>query len=460
MKNRIFVLLVIILSVNQLSIAINYNQKLMDVLLSGKYPDAELYYSQNKDSISDPIRLFYEAEMSKVLNQPHTAIEQYNNLIQKYFSSFPRTFMIQYVVIPLMYCYEETQQYQYAVQISKQYIELLKGDTTLTPYVKHLEKELIRLNQQMQQAQSYIIEIDPTKQPQIPLVSDFQRITFNAKWNGHQLKTLFDTGCPTSYFFNLSTAGKIGVRINYQDTLAGKIRYISGVLDSIELGNIKIKNIPVMIDTHKPDGTNYVEQKCDSVLNSMFDAVLGLDIIKRVGITDISFEKSQISFLAPTKWINSADTERNMYIRNKSLFLSLQANGKPMYVYFDTGSVDFTMSSDYYNKYKNHISVLDTMVENTGFIGGCESSTGMNTNQCLLPKHLLVDINNQQLDIRDKSFILFEAPKKETLSRIIDGNDGLMGTCLFEKAKSVVFDFNAMVLRIQNDPTDKRRIAQ
>ena len=48
MQSKIFSFLALVLSVSQTSIARNYNQELMDVLMSGRYSEAKVYYQQSK----------------------------------------------------------------------------------------------------------------------------------------------------------------------------------------------------------------------------------------------------------------------------------------------------------------------------------------------------------------------------------------------------------------------------
>jgi predicted aspartyl protease len=455
MKNKIFILFALILLANQLSTATNYNQNLMDILTSGRCFDAEQYYQQNEDSIAEPIRLYYQAEMSKAYNQPNAAIKYYNELIQKFFYSFPKDFAVGYILTPVMYCHEEVQDFAAAETLCKYMLDLCKSDTALyTPTIRQAliarcENNLKKISDSKQLPPNYIIEVDTAKQSTIPLEGDFQRIAFNAKWNNYSLKTIFDTGFFSCYIYNVETAEKIGVKINHHDTLTinSNSKAISGLLDSVELGNFKIRNIPVAINIHKPDSSSVSEQSCDSAINSMFDVVLGLPLIKRLGVTEINLEEKRISFFSKDTMTETNGIEQNIYLRNQALFLNLKANGQPISVFFDTGAVDFVMLHEYYDTHKDYMSVLNTMVKAGSFTGNCDSINSISINQYLCPEKLLVEINNRQVDITNKSFILSETPKN-FLSYMLGGNDGLMGTCLFEGAKSVVFDFNSMIFKI------------
>jgi hypothetical protein len=375
-------------------------------------------------------------------------------LIQKHFYSFPKDFAVGYILTPVMYCYEEVQNFAAAETLCKYILDLCKSDTALyTPTIRqaliaHCENNKKKISDSKQLPTNYIIEVDTAKQSTIPLEGDFQRIVFNAKWNGHQLKTFFDTGFSSCYIYNVETAEKIGVKINYHDTLTmnSNSKVISGLLDSVELGNFKIRNIPVAINIHKPDNSSVSEQYCDSAINSMFDIYLGLPLIKRLGVTEINLEEKRISF-TKNAIVDTLNIEKNIYLKDQSLFLNLKANNRPVFAFFDTGSTDFTMHPEYYNKNKDYISVLDTVAKTGSFIGNCDSIKSSEIAQCLLPERLLVEINNRQVDITNKSFILPEITEK-SLSRVVEGRDGLMGTCLFEGAKLVVFDFNSMIFKI------------
>jgi len=152
-------------------------------------------------------------------------------------------------------------------------------------------------------------------------------ILFNAKWNGIELKTIFDTGSDAgAYIHNRAISEKMGVKLNTADTIIanevykGNIRMLTGVIDNLELGNFNIKNITVYVNLETIDSTDSFQAMCDSLINSMCDIVLGMPVIKQLGVIEFDFDKNTMSFPTKTKTINN----RNLYIENNLLFMNVQ----------------------------------------------------------------------------------------------------------------------------------------
>ena len=62
------------------------------------------------------------------------------------------------------------------------------------------------------------------------------------------------------------------------------IRGFVGIIDSLEFGEFTVKNV-AYVNIETIDHSDSLQALCDSMLNSSFDIVLGMPVIKELGAT-------------------------------------------------------------------------------------------------------------------------------------------------------------------------------
>ncbi len=284
----------------------NYDQELMDLLQGGKWFESMDYYEYNKENIKEDLVLSsYNATTYKVLNKPEDAIEAYNLLLKKYGNSIGSIGKLLFLT-SLRGCYKDVQDYKKVVAICDSIIYVYKTDTSLA------SKEILdSAIDEVKEYKSFYLnlptitkinrKINRDISNQISFQNDKYGLTFNSKLNGHEVTTLFDTGAE-HLFMDKYMADRIGIKIISSDTVlmngylgsAGMM----GVLDSMEVANIALYNVPVFVNANKSSlSINKIEDEnmihiIDSAFNS-FDVVLGMSAIKMLNSIEFDFEKKE-----------------------------------------------------------------------------------------------------------------------------------------------------------------------
>ena len=160
-------------------------------------------------------------------------------------------------------------------------------------------------------------------------------MTFNAKFNGVKSNKLFmDTGLMTSMNIMRSFADKIGVKL-LPDTLQmqsanqyGKVFHLQlGILDSFQLGNVTIYNLPVYVSDEEEQYGNV--------------GVIGTPDLARFGYVEITADS-----LILKKHSNHKEVEPNFTMNpgikgTKCICLPCVLQGRPSKFILDTGSNSF-----------------------------------------------------------------------------------------------------------------------
>jgi len=271
-------------------------------------------------------------------------------------------------------------------------------------------------------------------------------ILFNAKWNGVKLITLFDTGCGAGgYIYKRAIAEKIGVKFNTTDTIMlnnGNIRCITGIVDSLELGKFIIRNVPVYVNLETIDPADTAQVKCDSVLNSAFNIVLGIPVIRELGVINFDFVKNTMSFSQKIK----TNDEPNLCIDKFVLYMNMKICDVNFLTQFDTGGDALSINADFYEKHKQCISIETQATPSRGAWGGCNEASLRYGYAYNCPQ---IDIN-----IKDQVITLINdcsvAKDKENVDKQDIIKDGFLGNVVFKYYKKATFDFVNMVFSMDN----------
>ncbi|MDL2308376.1 retropepsin-like domain-containing protein [Bacteroidales bacterium OttesenSCG-928-B11] len=437
---------------------IDHNQALSDLISTKKWFEIERYYQQHKEDItSDFVKLCYLAETGNVFNQPLEAIAAYERLIDDNPLNMNTLTLFSLFANPALQLCADIQEFEKGREFCQKLITLIEKETSIDSNTR------LAIVQGMKEAEESfkqfsniypkvtIIRNETSNAREIELIpsalTSRNDILFTAKWNGIKLKTIFDTGASLSYIYNRAIAEKIGVKLNTTDTIImnesyeGAIRAFMGTIDSLELGDFIIKNVPVCVNIETIDPTDSIQAICDSLINSMFEIVLGLPVIKQLGFIELDFDKKTISFPQKTTMIN----QRNLYIEKNILFMNIDACNANLLTHFDTGNGEgLSINTDFYEKNKACISLGSQVSQESSGVGGCNEASIQHRYFYNCPR-IEIGINNQTITLIDHCDV---AKDKENDN--VQGADGggVIGNAIFKYCKKATFDFENMVFEV------------
>ena len=179
---------------------------------------------------------------------------------------------------------------------------------------------------------------------------------------GKEHKAIFDTGAGST-FMSAEFAERVGVRVVADSLMiqGGSMVYGQvGVADSMRIGGITVRNIPVTIN---PDTTlNRVED---------IDFLIGADIMALLGEVQIFPHDGRI--VVPARPTPKPVSGSNMYIDNMAPIVKGGSGGKTYGFFLDTGNGTAALSRSFYERNKTEIDMKARRVKRlTGGIGAVE----------------------------------------------------------------------------------------
>ena len=177
---------------------------------------------------------------------------------------------------------------------------------------------------------------------------------------GKTYRPIFDTGAGMT-FMSADFAKKIGVRVLGDSmTIIGEsaVKGHAGVLDSMSIGGIMVRNVPVTINS-------------DTTLNRVadIDFVLGLDVMMLFDEVRIFPHDGRI--VVPARSTACPSTGSNMYVGNRQLNIKGVSGGKNYIFFFDTGNGNATLSYSFYKANKPEIDAKAEKIRRlSGGVGG------------------------------------------------------------------------------------------
>jgi len=431
---------------------VNYSQALADLIPTKKWFEIEDYYQQHKDSVDKEfVELWYIAETGKVFNRPFESINAYEQLIDKNPLNMDMPTLIDLFWQPLLQLCADVQEHAKAKELCQKAITLLENDAIVDSEMRlsYIQEFTQAIESFMQFEKLYLkssITKKGDKAKEVKLIKNDSSngIFFNAKWNGNKLKTFFDTGAGASYIYNRTIAEKIGVKLNESDTIImnnGTIRGFMGVVDSLELGDFCIKNVSVFVNIETIDPTDSNQVLCDSILNLMFDIVLGFSIIRQSGIIEFDFGNNTMSFPQKAPLTN----KKNLYI-DKKLYLNMEICNTNFLCFFDTGGeTGLTINTDFYGKNKDCIPVEEQTYKSGGYSGGCNQASFILSNGYDCPQ-IDISINDQIITMINDCSV---AKDQESDTKFSTEESGFLGNAIFKYCKKATFDFVNMVFSVE-----------
>ena len=358
-------------------------QDLIDLLQAGRYFEAKSLYDTIRikvDSIHPFIECFYKGYMSGYENKPDSVAFYLEEMIKKRF--FPD---ILYMKVYGIYV-EQLQDYKKAEQTLDRVRSYLEHnpDSINAEEMKvvcdHLADSESRTMRQAAEPTIRIVRDDTGSST--PLLADKilndNYLFCNVSYNGHQpIRTLFDTGVSEYLIMDKTIAEQVGVRkypVYENDTTCTvngmKVPGYLGILDSLQIGDIKLYHIPVeVIDAksiiHLSDTLAMTSCEKEDITHSFYELMkvsLGLNTMSLIGRIVIEPTNNRLSFPKEPE-VQEATKNKNMFRCEGRLFTQCKLND-----IFVTTAID-TKSNDYiridrclYEKHEPFIPV-DTLKE-------------------------------------------------------------------------------------------------
>ena len=349
-------------------------QKLLALLNEGRYFEAKDLYNEISDSVPLNIASYYKFRMAESMNRKGLAV----NELEKSLSSYPDLFGNETIDIYslLFNTYRNLGKYEKVIGLYKLAREHLKKN----PY--NLNKEELALRKRnLEEAFSYFKEV--SSRPSIKIhrkatnesikMEDSLMLGFKAKFNGVPQMTILDTGVDSYILMKKTTAKAIGIRLKSESkgTLNGvEMMGEENMVDSIEIGNITLYNIPVIIydfdltsclsDSIRKDSS--IMERFKMADKYLENPIIGLPSMLLIGKIEIDWENRNIFF--PYKNSDILREDNNLFVFNNMLYARLKINRTPFTGLLDSGSDDYiNMDTTFYQKYQKEIPIDTTAVK-------------------------------------------------------------------------------------------------
>lgn len=211
---------------------------------------------------------------------------------------------------------------------------------------------------------------------------------------GRECRAIFDTGAGLT-FMSAAFARQVGVRVVPDSLLiqgAGRVYGQVGLLDSMWLGGVTVRNVPVTIN---PDTT------LDRI--SDVDFLIGADVMALLGEVRIFPREGKI--VIPERLTAKPAGGSNMYMDGLSPMIQGESGGRSYCFFLDTGNGLATLSHGFYEANKEEIDARARRVRRlTGGIGAVEEREVL-----LLPSWSL-SFGGRDVEFRDVCVLTEDSP--------------------------------------------------
>lgn len=463
MKRVLLILSLLICSITSSFGQRNYAQELVDLLRQGKCFEAIEFREQYANRLplhDEAFDLLYKSHMSLFFNKPDSTIFYLEKLLgnQNYILNLGPTTGAYYG--HLLRLYRDKQQYDAGVNVCDNILDYLKRN----PFM--FDQNFIQNETKLVQDIKFAFSYRASKEPRIKIkkngggekirLNDSEYIKFNATYNGVTIETLFDTGVSYYFFIQEDLANEIGVkniRVE-QDSIqminGVPVRAYEAMIDSVNLGSLKLYNIPVMVFKEKFTSrlSNTLDQEFKSGAEAVFSnrqIMMGLPTMKLIGRFEFDWENRTLSFPNNNPKTVGQGNIPNIFLIQDSPYLNLKINGLNYVGYLDTGSNIFlNVIFPFYEKNKDRIQI-DTLSQKTSFARHMLTGTISNI-PCKVIKNINVDLGGTIVNSNDSEILVFNV-----FTNNVNTFDGEVGS-LFLKAMGpkIIIDFDNMKIESSN----------
>jgi hypothetical protein len=428
----------------------NYDQELCNLLYGKRMKEAQHFHSKYQDSIFHPFTVDSYRLISDIYaDKPDSVLLQLPVFIGNYYGSVADDNLLLF--FPTFYW--DMGEYSSGLKMldiieaffNRQQSEERRNGKSL----KELEK-LKKHYKIMGRFPKPEIKIsDSTDIIHVSIQSE-PLIIFEAQYNQTFLKTVFDTGNSYPFFTQKKNVEKAGIRIiePYSENMINGKGFSSayGVIDSIRIGRLLIKNMPVLVvedgyfNRCIPDSIMNRKDKLselDSVVNLM-EIFVGLPVIKM--LNHIQFDLQNNDMAISFNHGKDGNENSNMYIESDKLYLRVGINDMDFTAYMDTGGnlgdIALIVGDRFYRDHKEQLSpVLSETkeVQDQCWAHGTDRFSFFKANV------LNMQLGNCAAEFTNETAILTEESLFSSLCK-----DGFIGLGLLKKIKKMTLDFNSM----------------
>lgn len=379
MKKNILFIVFICLNLTCLKAQTNCSQELFELLMQDDYFDACSYYKAYKTQITGDGELFYRYRKCYLLNEPDSAAIYLNKLIDTYSDSFYGCTKIHLCNL-LVSLYMENGDYRNLADAYARVREIVQmppfcNDTIWKDNQLALLAEFEADARRRENSPRICVSRCGNQKGTVKLHQG-AFISTVAKYNGIELRTIFDTGSTFPVFISKKYADKCKFReiplpVDSIPINNSMVRAGFAVVDSITVGSILISNAVALVlhddllsllpDSVPLDENQEMQYK--TVVDS-FDVVIGLPLLKLFGKIQINFPRREVAFLLREE-VPEDDGEADFYISQKRLFAALSINDVDFVGFVDTGDCHTCISLfyDFYTKNSTGITLSEKMNE-------------------------------------------------------------------------------------------------
>lgn len=434
------------------------SQELVALLNNGDFFKSRSLYLQICDTISPDIDLYYKFRMAQFLNKKDSAAIYLERIFTKYPNLFEKETINIYGI--LFDLYIDLKNINKGIYTYKRIEKYLKenphhiDEKELPQWHKDTEYRLHQLKHSIQQPP---ISIKRKKKNDSVKTLGYLKPLFTAKYNNIPLKTFFDTGAQSYCVMNSIIARQLGIKCDTnkikQEMINEKIFANKAIVDSIEIGNIILYNIPIVIYEQRlsvvfsDSVENYSKEVFveDSIYSCLTTPItIGLPLMQLIGKFQVDNENKNITFPVSDNNVSAAK-ESNIYTYKKNLYMRLKVNERDFTGYLDTGAdVFIDIDTTFYKKYQNSIQV-DTITAKPlySFISFHENHIDI---PYIIPYKPIIKFEDKPVRVLKK-----RAVKIYSLSVWdVDVFDGLIGYLFFKRlGKRILLDFDNMRLEVE-----------
>lgn len=413
------------------------DSELIELINSNQWFKVYDYSLNNKDSISEIFDLCAKSYCDTYFNRPESAMLNIGTLLNKYSNELGGNNVFNYTVL-LVNNLAEAGKYNEAIAILKDIIKQAGNS---------LPKEIITSFNVMISLYEFNNNHFPAKHytdniiPEYRFAMEHAGISFEVMVNNRKMKALLDTGC-SSNVISKDLADKIGISKYMTDTILtnSSIKTLKGMIDSVEINNIKIYNYPVDVLLEKPNLSisKELEQGLFNYIDSVnnYDLLIGIPTLKLLGSVNIDFIEKKIVFgqVEPVRQQPS-----NLLLIDNLLYLNVKLNKQPFTAIYDTGySVGTFLNREYYDKHKQYFKLK----EEKQYQINTYMAHGLDTLDYKMLDDIILSIPKKDLRIKN----IMVSVNKPISYQGYPTPDGIIGTNFFNSLKRMRLDFDNMYM--------------
>lgn len=434
------------------------SQMLLNLLNEGRYFESKELYQEIHNTLDYDEDLYYKYRMHLFMNRKDSVAFCLEQLLE-YYPEFIGNQAIN-IYAELFILYTDLVNRQQGMRI----YELMKEHLDDNPYDIN-ERELGLWRNFVTERFAYFNQV--INGPLITLkrkemgdslkIESGERLRFNAKFNGIVHKAIFDTGLGCYCTMSRGYAEKMGINCDAHNMIqkpfnGTDMQVYQVIMDSIEIGNVILYNIPILLLEHDisqylPDSIKNDSIKMehfDSVMNDVAGPIIGFPVMQLIGKVLIDYGNNTISF--PSLDINHETLkEPNIFFYGGDIYTQIKLNERGFIGTLDTGCDGYiTIDSVFYDKNKNDIPI-DTISVKTPFNFAMLHRTWVDI-PYEIPEKPIITFNNKNVFVpteKDNPIRIFSMQPIWPMKIF----DGVIGYDFFKRiGKKVLLDLDNMRL--------------